>query len=167
MEKNNNNKKSTVKNAAALLAEATAKIEDLKAKLAKATEEATAADSARVEEVKGLIESLPELFGLESATEAAMLASLSMIAGYINGRRKGTLSSLRSVASGERKAYVRLTPAQTAEIDAALKTGTEPIIARSRALSDKYGCCFQTVYLRAGALGLTAKRQAVAPTVTA
>ena len=167
MEKNNNNKKSTVKNAATLLAEATARIEKLKAELAKATAEVTAADSARVEEIKGLIESLPEMFGLESSTEEQMLASLSMIGGYINGRRKGTLGSLRSVASGERKAYVRLTPAQTAEIDAALKTGTEPIIARSRALSDKYGCCFQTVYLRAGALGLTAKRQAVAPTVTA
>ena len=95
-----------------------------------------------------------------------MLASLSMIAGYVNGRRKGTLGSLRSVASGERKAYVRLTPVQGAEIDAALKAGTDPIIARSRALSDKYGCCFQTVYLRAGALGLTAKRS-VAPVVVA
>ena len=160
----NNSEKSVKKNAATLLAEATAKIEALKAQLAQATEEATAADSARVEEVKGLIESLPELFGLESDTEAAMLGSLSMINGYINGRRKGTLGSLRSVASGERKAYVRLTPVQTAEIDAALKAGTDPIIARSRALSDKYGCCFQTVYLRAGALGLTAKR-AVAPVV--
>ena len=163
MEKNNS-KKSTAKNAATLLAEATARIEALKAQLAAATLEVTAADSARLEEVKGLIESLPELFGLESATEEQMLASLSLIIGYVNGRRKGTLGSLRSVA-GERKAYVRLTPVQTAEIDAALQAGKDPIIARSRALSDKYGCCFQTVYLRAGALGLTAKRQIVAPTV--
>ena len=51
MRKNNSDKKSTAKNAATLLAEATAKIEALKAQLAKATEEVTAADSARVEEV--------------------------------------------------------------------------------------------------------------------
>lgn len=70
-----------------------------------------------------------------------------------------------SVNLGERKARVVLTEAQWAEAETMLKDTSDAqkgITRRCRDVEAKFGVSFQTAYLRAAALGLTTKRDAVA-----
>ena len=148
---NNNNvseKKSNAKakSAAQQMEEAKKRIADLQAELKAAQEQETAANVARVEEIKGKVEGLCKLFGLPYETEAEMLASLNMIGGYIHGRVKGTLGKLCNPdsANGGERTYKRLTESENQEVDTALVI--DYTIANCKRLAEKLGVSFGTVY---------------------
>lgn len=145
---NNSEKKSNAKakSAEQQIAEVKARIEKLQAELKAAQDQETAANVARVEEIKGKVEGLCKLFNLPYENEAEMLASLNMIAGYIHGRVKGTLGKLCNPdsATGGERTYKRLTAEENAEVDTALVI--DYTIANCKRLAEKLGVSFGTVY---------------------
>lgn len=146
MANNNSEKKTSTKSAAVKMQEAMARMAKLQSEMKEMQEEISAANVARVEEIKGKVEGLCKVFGLPYETEAEMLASLNMIAGYIHGRVKGTLGKLCNPdsANGGERTYKRLTVEENAEVDNALVI--DWTIANCKKSAEKLGVSFGTVY---------------------
>lgn len=160
MSKNNkaSNAKSETSNPALTAAQ---QIEQLKAQLAALETQANAEKEAARVELEAKINGLPAYLGLADLG-TVMHAVTRMV-------KTGTLKvEGKSIKEGERTRVV-LTDAQWMDVEKTLKTSAEPMMARCRALSEKFGCSFQTIYLRAKSIGLVKARAETpaAPAATA